>query len=61
MTGGIACCVAGSLLLVLAFLGLAFRPFLATGMVSILAGGFQIFESRNGWCAIRAMGIKTRF
>jgi hypothetical protein len=25
-----------------------------------LAGAFSIFEARAGWCALRAMGIKTR-
>lgn len=25
-----------------------------------LAGGFAIFESSKKWCALRAMGIKTR-
>ncbi|HMB95976.1 MAG TPA: hypothetical protein VKK61_08060 [Tepidisphaeraceae bacterium] len=25
----------------------------------ILSGGFMIFESRAGWCVIRAMGFKT--
>ena len=27
----------------------------------ILIGAFMIFEGRNGWCALRAMGMKTRF
>jgi hypothetical protein len=25
----------------------------------IVVGGFAIFESRAGWCALRAMGFKT--
>ena len=29
------------------------------GMVLSLAGGFMIFEAARGWCALRAMGIKT--
>ena len=28
--------------------------------VFLLLGGFMFFEGRVGWCAIRAMGIKTR-
>jgi len=24
------------------------------------AGAFTVFEARAGWCALRAMGIKTR-
>ena len=30
-----------------------------TSIVMILAGAFMIFEARNGWCALRAMGMKT--
>ena len=26
----------------------------------LLAGAFMIFEGRSGWCALRAMGFKTR-
>jgi hypothetical protein len=26
----------------------------------LVAGAFGIFEARAGWCAVRAMGIKTR-
>jgi hypothetical protein len=25
----------------------------------LLGGGFMIFEARAGWCAVRAMGVKT--
>jgi hypothetical protein len=28
--------------------------------VCVGAGGFAIFESRKKWCALRAMGVKTR-
>jgi len=30
-----------------------------TSIVMIVAGAFMIFEARNGWCALRAMGMKT--
>ena len=30
-------------------------------IVAALGGAFAIFESRKGWCAIRAMGLKTPF
>ncbi|MGA3067014.1 MAG: hypothetical protein ABSF29_09225 [Tepidisphaeraceae bacterium] len=35
---------------------------LAWILASLLAvtGAFAIFEARAGWCALRAMGIKTR-
>ncbi len=29
-------------------------------IVCILAGAFGIFEARAGWCAVRAMGIRTK-
>ncbi len=25
----------------------------------LLLGGFTVFEAKSGWCALRAMGIKT--
>ena len=28
-------------------------------LLLMIGGGFSIFESRAGWCAIRAMGFKT--
>jgi len=30
-------------------------------LLALLGGAFAIFESRAGWCVIRAMGMKTRF
>ena len=30
-------------------------------VIALLGGALAIFESRKGWCAIRAMGIKTPF
>ena len=30
------------------------------GIVTAVLGGFTVFEAANGWCLIRAMGIKTR-
>ncbi len=27
----------------------------------LIAGGFMIFEGWAGWCAMRAMGFKTKF
>ena len=27
----------------------------------LLGGGFLIFEGRAGWCALRALGFKTKF
>ena len=30
------------------------------GTVLCLTGGFMIFEGAKGWCALRALGIKTK-
>ena len=27
--------------------------------LAVVAGGFQIFEARAGWCVMRAMGFRT--
>jgi len=53
----------------LSIIGLLLAIFLAWGSDSplrwliaigcIVAGGFAIFESRAGWCVMRAMGFKT--
>ena len=37
--------------------GSALAWFIAS--LSLLGGAFAIFESRKGWCAVRAMGFKT--
>ncbi len=28
--------------------------------ITLISGAFMIFEGWNGWCVLRAMGIKTR-
>jgi sugar phosphate permease len=28
--------------------------------IILFCGGFSVFEAQAGWCALRAMGIKTR-
>jgi len=30
-------------------------------LLLFIGGAFAIFESRAGWCVLRAMGMKTRF
>ncbi len=32
----------------------------AVSGAAIAAGAFAIFEARKGWCALRALGFKTR-
>lgn len=29
------------------------------GVSCLLGGGFAIYEARAGWCALRAMGVRT--
>jgi hypothetical protein len=33
-------------------------PWLVTAACA-LAGAFMVFEARNGWCALRALGFRT--
>ncbi len=33
---------------------------LIAGLSSIAGGAFMIFEGASGWCAVRAMGFKTK-
>lgn len=32
----------------------------AVSLFLLLCGGFMLFEARAGWCAVRAMGFKTK-
>ncbi len=32
----------------------------AAAAACVIAGAFAVFEARAGWCAMRAMGFKTR-
>jgi hypothetical protein len=60
MISGIFCCAAAGVLVVLAFVLAHGFWGLLLGGAALLAGGlFQIFEARKGWCAVRALGIKT--
>jgi hypothetical protein len=56
---GIACCVAGVAAAVRAIWSSYRVPLLVVGAILILAGLFQLFEARKGWCALRAMGFRT--
>ena len=33
---------------------------LGAGVVAMLGGSFMVFEGATGWCALRAMGFKTK-
>jgi hypothetical protein len=65
-TGRVVRAISGVLLLLLGIIVIAMRwpvpPWWiwSLGIVLIIGGGFQIFEAAVGWCALRAMGIRTR-
>ena len=57
---GVASCIAGLLLIFFwANPGGGWFAWTVT-LLLVLGGAFMIFESRAGWCVIRAMGFKTR-
>ena len=58
---GVVCCALGGLLLAVTFWGSTSWLWLGTGITVFAAGVFQLYESWKGWCALRAMGIKTPF
>ncbi len=61
-TAGVLCCVLGIILLALALAAHGYRwLFIGIGLTLLAAGLFQLYESRKGWCALRAMGMKTPF
>ena len=58
---GFACLIAGIALILAAIIWhVMVTPLIFSGAAIALCGAFQIFESRKGWCALRAMGMKTR-
>ncbi len=61
---GIAMILIGVVLLTLRHFGpLDAQPAdwpLFAGIASVLFGAFGVFEGWAGWCAVRAMGFKTR-
>jgi hypothetical protein len=57
--GGIICGASGIIMIGLGLWGLYPTALLIAGVSLIVAGGFQLFEASKGWCALRAMGIKT--
>ncbi len=60
LLSGLASLAAGLVLLSLSAAGLLDGQLVAVAAgAAVLGGGFAIFEARAGWCALRAMGIKT--
>jgi len=48
---GVALIVAGALA--------GSRTMLVIGILLLITGAFMIFEGARGWCALRALGVKT--
>ena len=61
LVGGLIVTIAGVAVLVATALGATGGSWVWIAGTALLAvGGFQIFEGCAGWCALRAMGIRTR-
>lgn len=58
LLGGVIVDVCGAALLVTGFLTHSLGILIA-GIFLDITGSFMIFEGARGWCALRAMGIKT--
>lgn len=56
LAAGVVAIAAAAFVLILAPGGW-FAWVVAVGLV--LGGAFSIFEARKGWCAMRAMGLRT--
>ena len=60
MVGGMFSLFAGIVVGVLFGMDIfATSEWLLIAVILIVSGCFAIFESRAGWCAVRAMGFKT--
>jgi hypothetical protein len=57
---GVLLLIGGALLLVLWPLRDGGAVAWTVSIVVMLGGAFAIFESRAGWCVVRALGFKTR-
>lgn len=55
--GGVILAIVGVVLL---FAGAGRAWSLIAGFSCLFGGAFMIFEGAAGWCAIRAMGVKTK-
>jgi hypothetical protein len=61
LTGGIVSCSLAAAAAIAAALLREYWTWLVAVAIALLAlGVFQIFEAVKGWCALRAMGIRTK-
>jgi len=58
LVGGILVDLCGAIVIVIA-LRAGWWEMLTGGIFLCVAGSFMIFEGARGWCALRAMGIRT--
>jgi uncharacterized membrane protein HdeD (DUF308 family) len=56
---GVVFLIAGVILLLTWALGSGSVLAWIVSVALVIGGAFAIFESRAGWCAVRAMGFKT--
>ena len=58
LRGGVIAALCGIALIVAGVLA-GSRTMLVIGILLLVTGAFMIFEGARGWCALRAMGMKT--
>jgi uncharacterized membrane protein HdeD (DUF308 family) len=58
LRGGIVIALCGVGLIIWSALASSL-PLLIVGIFLLVTGSFMIFEGARGWCALRAMGMKT--
>jgi uncharacterized membrane protein len=56
--GGVIVDLCGAALIVTGITGRS-KILLVAGVLLVVIGSFMIFEGARGWCALRALGIKT--
>lgn len=59
MIGGMIVDLCGLALILTSVLSTNSSAMIAVGIFLSVTGSFMIFEGARGWCALRAMGIKT--
>ena len=59
MVGGVIVDLCGVALILTSVLSVSSSTMIIVGISLSIIGSFMIFEGARGWCALRAMGIKT--
>ena len=58
LIGGVIVDLCGAALIITGAVGRS-KILLVAGIALVVIGSFMIFEGARGWCALRALGIKT--